>query len=259
MESPGSSTGKISFPLINGRPINYDISAINACPGFRCGSPGYVKVNAASLCIKCMSMPMFTGLILLCLLGIRLGFNYYYISFVHQAINYFKKKESVLVFVTAYLLTIIGGLAVGGIAYLTDSLFPSTSGHRLAWRIQPLFVIYSLAILGGIELYRFYLKKNPVNMFGFISSVIIGCCLSVLATDRKATISSGVFSLCYGLAFATGTLFSETILKMIDFENSLKNSIHFMVAAERRTSAFIAYAYLGLAVVGFVFYSMANT
>ena len=197
-------------------------------------------------------MPMFTGLILLCLLGIRLGFNYYYISLVHQAINYFKKKESVLVFVTADLLMIIGGFIVGGIAYLIDSLFPSNTVPHLAWRIQPSFVIYSLALLGGLELYRFYVKRDPVNSLSFISLMIIGCCLSVFLADRKTPVSSGVFSLCCGLAFTTGTLFSETILKIIDFENNLKNSIHFMVVAERRTSVLIGYMYLGLAMIGLV-------
>jgi hypothetical protein len=55
---------------------------------------------------------MFTGLILLCLLGIRLGFSYLYISLVHQLIHYFENKKSALVFAIAYLLVIIAGLII---------------------------------------------------------------------------------------------------------------------------------------------------
>jgi hypothetical protein len=71
--------------------------------------------------------------------------------------------------------------------------------------------------------------------------------------DGKLFISTAVFSLGCGLAFSTGTLFSETMLKIISYENSQQDTLYFMVLAERRTSALIGYMYLGLAVIEFGF------
>lgn len=106
-----------------------------------------------------MLMVIFSGLILLCLLGIRLGFSYHYISLVHQLILYFEKKKSALIFVTADLLIIIAGIVIGGIAYTIDSLMPFLPPPHPNWRIRHLEIICSLVIAGIIELYRFYIKR----------------------------------------------------------------------------------------------------
>ena len=75
----------------------------------------------------------------------------------------------------------------------------------------------------------------------------------MFVAEGKIFISSGVFSLCCGLAFSTGALFSETMLKIISFENNEQNTVYFMVLAERRTSALTGFIYLGLAVIEFGF------
>lgn len=198
-------------------------------------------------------MLMFTGLVLLCLLGIRLGFSYPYNSLAHRLISYFEKKESAWVFVTVDLLIIITGCLVGGIAYTIDSLFPFIRAPDLTWKIQPALVIGSLVIAGGFELYRFYIRKSPVNILSLIILMITGCCLAAFIADGKTFSSSGIFGLCCGLAFSTGALFSETMLKMVSFENNPENTLYFMVTAERRTSVLIGYIYLGLAAVRFAF------
>ena len=198
-------------------------------------------------------MLVFTGLILLCLLGIRLGFSNPYISLVHQLIHYFEKRNSAVVFVVADLITLIAGIMIGGIAYLINSLFPFIPDSHLTWRIQPVLIICSLMIAGCVELYRFYIKRAPISNLNFIIRMIIGCCLAVFVNDGSVFTSTGVFILSCGLAFSTGALFSETMLKIISVENNLQNTVYFMVVAERRTSALIGYVYLGLAIIRFTF------
>lgn len=107
--------------------------------------------------VKYVHMLTFTGLILLCLLGIRLGFSHPYISLVHQLIHYFEKKNTAVVFVVADLITIIAGIIMGGIAYLIDSFFPSIPGSHLTWRIQPVFLSCPAAWLFLPE--RFFPKR----------------------------------------------------------------------------------------------------
>ncbi len=198
-------------------------------------------------------MLMFTGLILLCLLGIRLGFSYHYISLAHQLIHYFEEKKSALVFLTADLLIFLAGFIIGGIAYTIDSLLAFLPAPYPGWNIQPFLFIGALVIAGLIELYRFYIKRASLSTLSFILLMIIGCCLAMWVAEGKLSVSRGVFGLGCGLAFSTGALFSETMLKIISYENSQQNTLYYMILAERRTSVLIGYMYLGLAIIEFGF------
>ena len=144
------------------------------------------------------------------------------------------------------VIIIVIGLAITAFSLFTWLILNHTEANGIISKFQRFVILILLLTAGAIELYRIYFQKRLIPLFRFF--LMTSLCLAIFISDT-GQLSANVFVWSCGLAFSTGLLLSNTILKSVSFGNDEYVFVHFVLTAERKITQIIGYAFITVAAI----------
>lgn len=137
------------------------------------------------------------------------------------------------------VIIIVIGLAITAFSLFTWLILNHTEANGIISKFQRFVILILL-------LYRIYFQKRLIPLFRFF--LMTSLCVAIFISDT-GQLSANVFVWSCGLAFSTGLLLSNTILKSVSFGNDEYVFVHFVLTAERKITQIIGYAFITVAAI----------